>query len=62
MYYFIITGDTVGEKEITITLPDRHPITTVDRNTAEHEGRYSLGSQSTFLPCQVIQDLSELNP
>ena len=55
LYYFT-TGDTVGEKEIMRTLPDGQPIATVDCDTAEHEGRYSEGSQSTFQTCQVIHD------
>jgi hypothetical protein len=39
------------------TRPEAHPITIVPFLTIDVTGRYSGGSQRTFLPFQVIQDL-----
>jgi hypothetical protein len=51
-----------GENLITMTRPDLHPTTTVEPDTAEQDGLNSDGSQSRFVPCQVIQQPSILTP
>jgi hypothetical protein len=43
-------------------LPDPTPIPTIDPRTNEHDGRYSDGIQSMFLPACWIHMLSELRP
>jgi hypothetical protein len=41
-------GDLLNEKLIVKTGPDRQPMVIALDATAEHDGRYSDGSQSTF--------------
>ena len=42
------------------TFPDPTPIPTVSADTAEHDGRYSEGSHTTFSELNFIHTLSEL--
>ena len=44
------------------TRPDAQPMATVDAVTAEHDGRYSEGSQSKFSELHMTHVPSELTP
>ena len=55
-------GDFWGKNPIIKTRPDGQPTMMSHAATAEHDGRYSDGSQSTFSPFHVIHILSALKP
>ena len=44
------------------TRPDAQPMATVDAVVAEHDGRYSEGSQSKFSELHMIHVRLELTP